>query len=38
MSENPVPNPAAAEASAKSPEASVAPAADTDITASTAKL
>ncbi|HSZ68483.1 MAG TPA: cell wall hydrolase [Xanthobacteraceae bacterium] len=38
MSEIPVPNPAAAEASVKSPEASAAPAADTDITASTAKL
>jgi spore germination cell wall hydrolase CwlJ-like protein len=38
LSENPAPNPASAEASAKSPEASAAPAADTDITASTAKL
>ncbi|MGC1447953.1 MAG: cell wall hydrolase [Xanthobacteraceae bacterium] len=38
LSENPLPNPAAAEASVKSPEASAAPAADTDITASTAKL
>ncbi len=38
MSENPLPNPAAAEASVKSPDALAAPAADTDITASTAKL
>jgi spore germination cell wall hydrolase CwlJ-like protein len=38
MAENPVPNPAAADASAKSPEASSAPAADTDVTGSTAKL
>jgi spore germination cell wall hydrolase CwlJ-like protein len=37
MSENPVPNPAAAEASEKTPEASAAPA-PADITASTAKL
>jgi spore germination cell wall hydrolase CwlJ-like protein len=38
MSENPLPNPAAAEASVKRPEASAAPAPAADVTGSTAKL
>jgi hypothetical protein len=38
LSENPVPNPASAEANVKSPEASAAPNAAADTTATTAKL